>query len=158
MLVLTIILPLVISIAICRLFTPQAQTFYLIKSFSLLLLGLFLSALATLNFSLSFIVGLLCAPLSFVPTPQPSSAAKTTTKSPKSQVLTALSLLAFTVFSPPVILIAACAYTGFSIQDVLSQAAFGWNIWGLWTPVVVCCVWWPAWMMGAVELGSSLLV
>jgi glycosylphosphatidylinositol transamidase len=62
------------------------------------------------------------------------------------------------VLSPPAILLAACAYTGIPVQEVLSQAAFGWDVWGVWTPVVVWCVWWPAWMMGAVSVGSSLFV
>src|SRR4051794_23637316 len=41
------------------------QQYQLLSCFSLLLLGMFLSALATLNFSLAFIVGLLTGPLSF---------------------------------------------------------------------------------------------
>uniref|UniRef100_A0A093V2G4 GPI transamidase component GAA1 n=1 Tax=Talaromyces marneffei PM1 TaxID=1077442 RepID=A0A093V2G4_TALMA len=151
-LLLTITLPFLISLALNKLFTPQPQTFYLLKSFSLLLLGLFLSALATLNFSLSFIIGLLCAPLSFVPTPT------TTTKSAQRLVFSSLLLILLNVLSPPAVLLAACAYTGIPVREVLSQAAFGWDVWGVWTPVVVWCVWWPAWMMGAVSIGSSFFV
>ncbi|PCG97166.1 Gaa1-like, GPI transamidase component [Penicillium occitanis (nom. inval.)] len=153
-LLLTLTLPFLISLALCKLFTPQPQTFYLLKSFSLLLLGLFLSALATLNFSLSFIIGLLCAPLSFVPTPTIA----TTKKSPATLVFSSLLFILLNVLSPAAILLAACAYTGISVEEVLSQAAFGWDVWGVWTPVVVWCVWWPAWMMGAVSVGSSFFV
>ncbi|RMZ89150.1 hypothetical protein DV736_g3627, partial [Chaetothyriales sp. CBS 134916] len=45
---------------------PTADQFVAIKSLSLLLLGLFLTVLATLNFSLSMFLGLACAPLAFV--------------------------------------------------------------------------------------------
>ncbi|EED17466.1 GPI transamidase component (GAA1), putative [Talaromyces stipitatus ATCC 10500] len=155
-LLLTITLPFLISLALCKLFIPQPQTFYLLKSFSLLLLGLFLSALATLNFSLSFIIGLLCAPLSFVGTP--AKITPKAKKSPKDLVVPSLSLILLNALSPPAVLLAACAYSGVSVQEVLSQAAFGWDVWGLWTPVVVWCVWWPAWMMGAVCVGGSFLV
>ncbi|ODH47592.1 rhomboid protein 2 [Paracoccidioides brasiliensis] len=61
-----IFLPIVIAAVLTRFSSPTAQQFLLIKSFSLLLLGLFLSALATLNFSLSFMIGLLCTPLSLI--------------------------------------------------------------------------------------------
>jgi glycosylphosphatidylinositol transamidase len=45
-----------------------------------------------------------------------------------------------------------------SVRQVLTQAAFGWNVWGMWTQVVVWCVWWPAWMAGTLLLGSSFFV
>jgi glycosylphosphatidylinositol transamidase len=66
-------------------------------------------------------------------------------------------LLALNVLSPPAVLIGACLYSGVSVKSVLTQAAFGWNVWGMWTQVVVWCVWWPAWVVGCVLLGSSLL-
>ncbi|KAF4203918.1 hypothetical protein CNMCM8927_008065 [Aspergillus lentulus] len=148
-----VILPLIVSALLNHGFTssPTTQQYFLTKSFSLLLLGLFLSTLATLNFSLSFMVGLLCAPLSFVKRINPQ------TKAALRYPIAILGLLALNVLSPPAVLIGACWYSGVSVESVLTQAAFGWNVWGMWTQVVVWCVWWPAWVVGCVLLGSSLL-
>lgn len=172
-LLLTIVLPFLISTAICKLFSPQPQTFHLIKSFSLLLLGLFLSALATLNFSLSFIIGLLCAPLSFVGSPVSTAEEvkdvkdiKATTeknntatkRSARVLALSSISLVLLNLLSPAAVLLTACWYTGVPVQEALTQAAFGWDVWGLWTPVIVCCVWWPAWLTGAVLVASNFFV
>ncbi|OTA65942.1 Glycosylphosphatidylinositol:protein transamidase, GAA1 component [Hypoxylon sp. EC38] len=115
---------------------PTAQQYLLIKSFSLLLLGMFLSSLATLNFSLAFIIGLLSSPLSFT--------------RPWSSFATAR--YAYAVFlhllSPPVVLLVGSLLGRVSVHDVLKEAAFGWHVWGLYTPLVVWCVWWPAWLVG----------
>ncbi len=35
---------------------------------------------------------------------------------------------------------------------MLKEAAFGWDVWGMNTQVVVWCVWWPAWVTGMVLL------
>ncbi|KAG2418058.1 rhomboid protein [Aspergillus terreus] len=129
--------------------TPKPQQYLLIKSFSLLLLGLFLSTLATLNFSLSFMIGLLCAPLTFVSRLGPQTGAL-------RYVGSALGLALLNLLSPPVVLLGVCAYMGVSVEYVLTQAAFGWNVWGMWTQVVVWCVWWPAWLSGCTLLGFSL--
>ncbi|RHZ69407.1 hypothetical protein CDV55_106509 [Aspergillus turcosus] len=148
-----VILPLIVSALLNHGFTspPTIQQYFLTRSFSLLLLGLFLSTLATLNFSLSFMVGLLCTPLSFVKRINPQ------TKAALRYPIAILGLLALNVLSPPAVLIGACWYSGVSVETVLTQAAFGWNVWGMWTQVVVWCVWWPAWVVGCVLLGSSLL-
>ncbi|PYH46859.1 rhomboid protein 2 [Aspergillus saccharolyticus JOP 1030-1] len=148
------ILPIVLAASLTRgLTTPrdQPQLSLLIKSFSLLVLGLFLSTLATLNFSLSFMVGLLCTPLSFVNRIDPH-----TTSRPIRTVLSVLGLVFLNVLSPPVVLLVACSYFGTDVQTVLTQAAFGWDVWGMWTQVVVWCVWWPAWVTGCALLGFSL--
>lgn len=129
---------------------PTPQQYLLIKSFSLLLLGLFLSALATLNFSLSFMVGLLCAPLSFIG--QLPSCLRT---GAKKFAAIALGLI-LTRLSPPEVLMAVCWYAGVPVSTVLTQAAFGWTVWGMWTQVVVWCVWWPAWLSGNLLLASSI--
>ncbi|KAJ6126694.1 Gaa1-like protein [Penicillium sp. IBT 18751x] len=125
------------------------QQYLLIKSFALLLLGLSLSTLATLNFSLSFMIGLLCAPLSFVVRLQSPSA-------PVRIAVSTIGLLLLNLLSPPIVLLGVCWYTGASVESVMTQAAFGWDVWGMWTQVVVWCVWWPAWLIGCVLLGSSL--
>ncbi|KAI0423813.1 Gaa1-like protein [Xylaria sp. FL1042] len=125
------------------------QQFYLLKSFSLLLLGMFLSSLATLNFSLAFLVGLVSTPLSFA-RPWPDNAA----------VRYAYTALLHIASPAAAILAGAAAYassygsngTGLldTLKHVLSEAAFGWDVWGLYIPLVVWCVWWPAWLVGSV--------
>ncbi|KAH8701695.1 Gaa1-like protein [Talaromyces proteolyticus] len=154
----TILLPILLSAALCSLLTPAPQTFLLIKSFSLLLLGLFLSVLATLNFSLSFFVGLICAPLSFTGPITLNILPAHMNKKALRVALTVISLLLINCLSPPAVLLSTCWYMQIPVQDVLTQAAFGWNVWGLWTPVVVWCVWWPAWLAGALLIASSLFV
>lgn len=144
-----ILLPLFLAALLTR-STPTPQQHLLIKSFSLLLLGLFLSTLATLNFSLSFMIGLLCAPLTFVNRVCSKGAASL------RYGLSAAGLLFLNILSPPVVLLAACWYKGVAVETVLTQAAFGWDVWGMWTQVVVWCVWWPAWLIGGTLLGSSL--
>lgn len=124
------------------------QQYHLIKSFSLLLLGLSLSTLATLNFSLSFMIGLLCTPLSFVTRLRGSTPFRVATSS--------LGLVLLNLLSPPTVLLGFCWYIGVSAEMVLTQAAFGWDVWGMWTQVVVWCVWWPAWLIGCVVLGASI--
>ncbi|KAJ5744258.1 hypothetical protein N7533_009128 [Penicillium manginii] len=124
------------------------QQYLLIKSFALLLLGLALSTLATLNFSLSFMIGLLCAPLSFIGRLQGPAALR--------YGVSSLGLVLLNLLSPPMVLLGVCWYTGVSVESVLTQAAFGWDVWGMWTQVVVWCVWWPAWLIGCVQLGSSI--
>ncbi|KAI1771567.1 GPI transamidase component GAA1 [Hypoxylon cercidicola] len=115
---------------------PTAQQYRLIKSFSLLLLGMFLSTLATLNFSLAFIIGLLSAPLSFTQ-PWPAFAAA------RYANTTVLHVLA-----PPAVLLIGSVVAGVGLDTVLGEAAFGWHVWGMYTPLVVWCVWWPAWLVG----------
>ncbi|KAK5625500.1 hypothetical protein RRF57_001216 [Xylaria bambusicola] len=125
------------------------QQIYLLKSFSLLLLGMFLSSLATLNFSLAFLVGLISTPLSFT-SPWPENPAVRFSYTGLLQMV-----------SPTAALLAgAVAYsssygsngTGLldTLAHILSEAAFGWDVWGLYIPLIVWCVWWPAWLVGSI--------
>jgi len=41
------------------------------------------------------------------------------------------------------------AYVVGKVVGVLVRASQGWVVNGLWTPVVVWLVWWPAWVVGA---------
>ncbi|ROV90739.1 hypothetical protein VSDG_08327 [Cytospora chrysosperma] len=142
--VLNVALPHLISHLLSAKFRPTAQQYSLMQSFSLLLLGMFLSSLATLNFSLSLMVGLLSSPLSFVRAWPGSPAARWACTA-------VLNLVA-----PTAVLAMWSAYwwgasmgVG-SIGEVLREAAFGWRVWGMYTSVVVWGVWWPAWLVGAV--------
>ncbi|KAL4787204.1 Gaa1-like protein [Aspergillus varians] len=143
------IFPPTLALLLSQNSTTTQQT-HLIKSASLLLLGLFLSTLATLNFSLSFMIGLLCAPLSFV------HRFGADTKPALRYAGSIVGLVFLNILSPPVVLLAGCAYFGVSPETVLTEAAFGWDVWGMWTQVVVWCVWWPAWVVGGALTGLSL--
>jgi glycosylphosphatidylinositol transamidase len=134
------VLPPVLSSILTSHFYPTPQQYLLIKSFSLLLLGMFLSSLATLNFSLAFLVGMLSSPLTWI---QPVR---------NRPIVKALVAGLLAVISPTVVLIAASWAWGLGIGDVLKEAAFGWDVWGMNTQVVVWCVWWPAWVVGGLLL------
>ncbi|KAM0324537.1 hypothetical protein ACHAQA_007922 [Verticillium albo-atrum] len=132
------ILPYALSYLLKVAYQPTLQHLQLIKCFSLLLLGMFLSALSTLNFSLAFFVGLLASPLTFMqPWPQNGFARHA-------------SSAFLQLVSPTAVMFSASAYFGLDVGQVLQDAAFGWNVWGMYTPVVVWCVWWPAWIAGSV--------
>lgn len=137
------VLPYLVSTALTRSFAPTNQQYYLMKAFSLLLLGMFLSALATLNFSLAFLVGLFSAPLTYI---QPL---------PNRPIIKGILALVLSALAPMTVLIAGSTYWGWTIGDVLTEAAFGWNVWQMNTQVVVWCVWWPAWVVGMVLLFGS---
>ncbi|KAH7245859.1 Gaa1-like protein [Fusarium tricinctum] len=137
--VISAILPLAISRLLTLVTKPKMQHFQLTKSFSLLVLGMCLSTLATLNFSLAFLIGVLSSPLTFVQ-PVRNSALRWSL----AGVLNAVA--------PPTVLYAAAQVWNISIADLLKEASFGWNVWGMYTPVVVWCLWWPAWLVGMVNV------
>jgi glycosylphosphatidylinositol transamidase len=130
----------ILSTVLTTHFHPTPQQYLLIKSFSLLLLGMFLSSLATLNFSLAFLVGLFSSPLTWI---QPV---------PNRPVVKVILGIMLVVISPTVVLGGASWAWGLGIGDVLKEAAFGWDVLGMNTQVVVWCVWWPAWVVGGVLL------
>lgn len=105
----------------------------------MLALGMSLSTLATLNFSLAFLVALLASPLTFV-------------AAPRAPALRYALVAALNLVSPTAVLYAAAALWDVAVADVLAGASFGWNVWGVYTPVVVWCVWWPAWIVGVVNV------
>ncbi|KAF2869022.1 Gaa1-like protein [Massariosphaeria phaeospora] len=140
----TTLLPLLTATSLAHFQRPTPQERTLIQCFSLLLLGMFLAALATLNFSLSFLVGLLAAPLSF---------ARASRNKGLSAVVGGLLLL----LNPVVVVWAATLYFGQDVVEVLVKAAEGWHVWGLWTQVVVWLVWWPAWFAGSVVVAGGLV-
>jgi glycosylphosphatidylinositol transamidase len=121
--------------------TPQQLT--LVQCFSLLLLGMILAALATLNFSLSFLVGVLAAPLSFV-------------RRTRHSGLTFLQLGALVVLNPIMVAQWSCRLLGADLTEVLRLAAVGWNVWGMWTQLVVWVVWFPAWIVGTTIVAGGL--
>lgn len=98
-----------------------------------------LSTLATLNFSLALLVGLAASPLTFV---QPV----------KNPVLRWTLAALLNVVAPSMVVYTAAGIWGVSMADVLREASFGWNVWGMYTPIVVWCLWWPAWLVGMINL------
>ncbi|KAL2356065.1 GPI transamidase component Gaa1 [Cryomyces antarcticus] len=170
----TALLPALSAVALSRLFTPTSQQWALAACFSLLLLGLFLSALATLNFSLAILVGVLASPLCLVPTlttstpsrtsvPSTSVAAAADTHSSHRTTSTSIggSVANVTLYvlllatSPPALLLAACRYWNADVGAVLAAAGTAWHVQGAWTGVVVCLVWWPAWLVAAVGVVAA---
>jgi glycosylphosphatidylinositol transamidase len=136
-------LPFVISQLLATFSSPTTQHFQLTKSFSLLVLGMALSTLATLNFSLAFLVGLLASPLTFL-----GPSANPFVRWTYAGLLSAVA--------PPVVVYSAAQAWGVEVADVLTASSFGWNVWGMYTPVVFWCIWWPAWLVGMVNvLGTA---
>jgi GPI-anchor transamidase subunit GAA1 len=129
---------------------PTNEQYLLIKSLSLLVLGLFLTVLATLNFSLSMFLGIVCAPLAFVDRSRANSG------------LAVFQYLALVIISPMGV---AAGLGGYGIlvagkDDILvhwlQRFAFGWNVWGSWgVPIGVLCIWLPAWVVSATLVASS---
>ncbi|KAJ4348300.1 Glycosyl phosphatidyl inositol protein transamidase complex subunit [Didymosphaeria variabile] len=140
---LTTLLPLATAYFLSQFNRPTHQESTLIHCFSLLFLGMYLSALATLNFSQSLIVGLLTAPLSFV-------------RRGKGGLVTALQFALLVAINPVMVVNSATYLSKVELLDVLVKAAEGWHIWGMWTQVVVWLVWWPAWFCGSVVVALGL--
>lgn len=130
------------------------QQLQILQSFSLLLLGAVLSTLATLNFSLAFMVGILAAPLSFVRPLPPKS--DTQPEYLINLAIGAVATVLFSVTSPPTLLYAVGAYWDKPIAWLLLEMAKGWSAQGVYTAFVVWAVWWPAWVLGGVVLYSGL--
>ncbi|EHA50077.1 hypothetical protein MCOR27_004028 [Pyricularia oryzae] len=132
-----IFLPPIASQLLETLYWPTTQQYQLIKCFYLLVLGMFISSLAILNFSLAFWIGLIATPLTF------------TRPFPASPALRWAYVALLNIASPPAVFAVACAAWRLDVAEVLQAAAFGWDVWGMYTAVVVWCVWWPAWLAGS---------
>lgn len=115
---------------------------------------MFLATLATLNFSLSLFVGLLSTPLSFICNPFSGSIEAKDVIPSRSQGLA--WTLVLQALSPPVVVGSVCYLWGADVGGVLAEAAFGWTVNGMWTQVVVWCVWWPSWLAGSVLVSPML--
>ncbi|KAI5793876.1 Gaa1-like protein [Peziza echinospora] len=140
-------------------FLISQQTTKSLRPLSLLTLGTFLAALATLNFSLAAAIGVACLPLTIIPSTRPKSVFGKVARWVLHQLV-----------SPMVVIPAAgVVYTivmkdgerewmeglkGVSLESVegvvreaLRMAAVGWWVEGGWTPLMVWGVWWPAWVI-----------
>jgi glycosylphosphatidylinositol transamidase len=118
----------------------------LIKSFSLLALGICLSTLSTLNFSLGFFVGVICSPLAFI---QP------TTISGRRTWITVVAVIVMQLVSPlNWFYLVSRQEFGQGVSELALMYLFAWKVWGAWTPLVWWCIWWPAWVAGLVVLAA----
>ena len=148
--------PFILPLILQTLTHATPQNILLLKSFSLLLLGIFLATLATVNFSLSLAVGLLCAPLTLI---GPSSASFVDNRIVRPSLSTRLlHHVVLQFLSPPLVFTAVCYVLDADLGTVLAEAAFGWRVWGVWTQFIVWCVWWPAWLASAASLARGMEV
>jgi GPI-anchor transamidase subunit GAA1 len=135
---------LFLPLTIARSLPPiPTSTYQLTKSLSLLILGLFLSALATLNFSLSLALGVLCVPILFA--------------NRDRGLLGYFNWAALMLVSPMGLWAIAYVYVTFVLGDAewgnrtLARVAFGWNVLGSWgIGVGIWVVWFPAWLVAAI--------
>jgi glycosylphosphatidylinositol transamidase len=167
----TLPLPAVLAVLLPRLMTrpPTEQELTLLHCFCCMLLGMFLAALATINYSLAYIVGLLCTPIVLVRLPSRASLASAdqkqqiTSKTAKSSRGTTFKPLKFAVLgivllalSPMTVVWASSTLVPGGLPEVLRMATFGWWVYGLWTQVIVWLVWWPAWFTSCYVLAAQL--
>lgn len=128
----TSVIPIGIAFFLYNNHPLRPQEYTLIQCFSLLFLGVFLAVLATLNFSLAFFVGVFTTPLSFV-----------RRTGHMGWNVAQLGLVA--LLNPVLVIHAGSTYLGADLAQLLIRAAQGWHVGGLWTQIVVCLVWLPAW-------------
>jgi glycosylphosphatidylinositol transamidase len=121
------------------------QTITLVQCFSLLVLGLFLAALSTLNFSLSFLIGVLASPLAFV-------------RRSDKMGWTVLQSAMLALLNPVLVAQWGCSLVGADLATVLREAAVGWAVYGLRTQVVVWLVWFPAWVVGSTIVAGGFFL
>ncbi len=136
------VLPFMVSGLLSFTEVASQQDMVLLQCFSLLFLGMVLAALATLNFSLSFLIGILLAPLSFV-------------KRTDIPMLNYAQLLFMAVLNPIMATQLGTWLLGGDLTELLIKAAQGWHIWGQWTHLVVWFVWFPAWAIANVVVATS---
>ncbi|KAK5729627.1 Glycosyl phosphatidyl inositol protein transamidase complex subunit [Elasticomyces elasticus] len=160
----SLVLPLVVSLIVVRSFEVEKQQLQLLQSFSLLLLGAAISTLATLNFSLAFVVGVLASPLSFIrPLPRAGEMAVLkkldlwTQRAVGWTVLQSMVYAGWVAISPPAILYEACWFLELDMEHVLVEVAKGWNAQGVYTAGMVWGVWWPTWFLGGVVAFSNVV-
>jgi glycosylphosphatidylinositol transamidase len=65
--------------------------------------------------------------------------------------------VAYLVISPPSAIFALSWFSGRGLEGILLEVAKGWVAQGVWTSLVVWCVWWPAWVLGGTVLWSGFV-
>lgn len=151
----SIVLPAVISALLVRLWKVSLQQLQIMQSFSLLLLSAELSTLATLNFSLAFVIGIMSSPLSFVrPIQRPAQNISTWEYAIKLAV-SIVAVLVYNAVCPPGVLSFASDFFDKPMDWLLLEMARGWNAQGVYTAFVIWALWWPVWVICGIVLYSG---
>lgn len=114
----------------------------LVNSFSQLMLGMFLSAIATINFSLALFMGIIAFPYSFIGP----------VHNKVHQICIRVALLVLT--SPMSILYLFCAFSGMDWKAIVLDVVFGYEWSHVWTPFAIFGVWWPAYFLTSVVVSG----
>lgn len=122
----------------------SADDTQLIDSFSQIMLGMFLSAVATINFPLALAIGVIAFPTSFVRPAQNKLV----------QISIRVLLLLFT--SPVSVIYLYCTFTGTDWKSIMLDLVFGYEWQHVWTPLVVFGVWWPAYFLSSTVVSGGV--
>jgi GPI-anchor transamidase subunit GAA1 len=161
---LTASLPPLFGAVLVRVLHASEQQLQLMQCFSLLLLGAAMSTLATLNFSLAFVVGVLAAPLSFCRRiPALSSWSRLQTAPEKRAFVfeaagNMLAVVLHLVASPPLLIYGLSWYYKKDTSWLLLEMAKGWAAQGVYTSFIVWNVWWPAWVVGGISWTGGIFL
>ncbi|KTW27769.1 hypothetical protein T552_02209 [Pneumocystis carinii B80] len=107
------------------------------KAFSQIILGIELSTLAIVNFSLSFFIGIVTFPLTFI-------------RPARTRTERMLFLILLELVNPLNWVFFFSYYKNKEAIDFIYSFAFGWKIWYLWTPLVLWLLWWPLWIVAKI--------
>ncbi|KAF2664915.1 Glycosylphosphatidylinositol:protein transamidase, GAA1 component [Microthyrium microscopicum] len=154
------LLSLPLPAILARLTRPTEQELSLLACFTHLQLGMTLAALATVNYSLAYGIGLLCVPILLVRLPTHLSLRSASQVSSRhagaggkaARVRSVVLGLVLLAVNPCSLIWAGATLVPGGLGAVLAEAAFGWQVYGLWTQVIVWLVWWPAWSVAAYVL------
>ncbi|TKA22355.1 hypothetical protein B0A50_08174 [Salinomyces thailandicus] len=155
----TMLLTLLLPFALAKTLISQGLTvkeIQITQCLSLLLLGATLSTLATLNFSLAFVISLVCSGLCFV-----RSRPRSTNSAVNIAVGTITALLHSTT-SPPVVIYGLNWYLAkgegwYDVKWLLYEMAKGWAAQDVYTSFVIWVIWWPAWAISEFVLLSGFV-
>lgn len=114
----------------------------LLSSFSQIMLGMFLSAIATINFPLALAIGMIAFPTCFIGPAQTKL----------TQIVTRVTLLIFT--SPMSVLYLYCTFAGADWRIVIVDFVFGYEWQHVWTPIVIFGVWWPVYFLSSIVVSG----
>lgn len=81
-------------------------------------------------------MGLVASPLSFVPA------------APKNAALRWAWVGLLYLLAPTTVWYTTASLRGLDLEGLLTESARGWDISGVYIPIVIWCVWWPAWLVG----------
>lgn len=113
-------------------FQVRKRSLEYLYAYSMIIHGLFLTALATLNFSLSLVMGLLTIPLAWLRLQSP--------------LINSMPLLIAS--SPWTGIYLLSLYKGISIHEFLHELLWSWHGLQVWTWFTIVGLWLPVWLIG----------